>query len=131
MAYATREWDVRKLLSNITPDLLTYWVVFLARKRRKLNRVDYQLGLITKGLFEQNSKKHFDLNRYIIQFKTQQELDEEEDSSALRTLSFYGSRTNNSKTTVTQLTKEEADAKEKKREEFFKKMEKRFPDINC
>ena len=114
----------------MTPDLLTYWIVFLAKRGRKLNRVDYQLGLITKGIFEQNSKKQFDLDRYIIQFKTQQELDEEEDASAFRTLSFYGSRVANSKASKVTLTKEAAAEKERKREEFFKKMEKRYPDIN-
>lgn len=129
VAYSTGEWDVRKLLNNITPDLLSYWIVFLSKKDRKLSRIDYQLGLITKGIFEQNSKKNYDLERYIIQFKTQQELDQEEETSALRTLAFYGSRMGNSETKTVKLSKEEMEEKERKREEFFKKMEKRYPDV--
>lgn len=68
-------------------ELLQYWIIHIARSKQKYNKLDYQLGTITKIVAEKDTKTNRPLEKYMISFKTLDEKVEEEVDRSFKFLS--------------------------------------------
>ena len=74
LALAFGEWDVRKLLREIPYDLFIYWSLFLSMEKAKKTKQDYQFALLTKVICEKDTKVNNNIDKYLIAFKSEEEI---------------------------------------------------------
>lgn len=74
LALAFGEWDVRKLIREIPYDLFIYWSLFLSMEKAKKTKQDYQFALLTKVICEKDSKVNNNIDKYLIAFKSEEEI---------------------------------------------------------
>ena len=74
LALAFGEWDVRKLIREIPYDLFIYWSLFLSMEKAKKTKQDYQFALLTKVICEKDTKVNNDIDKYLIAFKSEEEI---------------------------------------------------------
>ena len=74
LALAFGEWDVRKLIREIPYDLFIYWSLFLSMEKAKKTKKDYQFALLTKVICEKDSKVNNNIDKYLIAFKSEEEI---------------------------------------------------------
>lgn len=128
MAFEFREWNVRDFLNRIPPDLLSYWIAYLALRKRRLSRQDYQSALMTKAIYEKDTKQNLPLDKYMITFKSDDEVKEDNIAKTRRVLANISSKTKAVDHTVHR-TAEEIKEADRKREEFFKQIQEKYPDL--
>ena len=74
LALAFGEWDVRKLIREIPYDLFIYWSLFLSMEKTKKTKQDYQFALLTKVICEKDTKVNNNIDKYLIAFKSEEEI---------------------------------------------------------
>ena len=74
LALAFGEWDVRKLIREIPYDLFIYWSLFLSMEKAKKTKQDYQFALLTKVICEKERKVNNNIDKYLIAFKSEEEI---------------------------------------------------------
>ena len=74
LALAFGEWDVRKLIREIPYDLFIYWSLFLSMEKAKKTKQDYQFALLTKVICEKDTKVNNNIDKYLIAFKSEEEI---------------------------------------------------------
>ena len=74
LALAFGEWDVRKLIREIPYDLFIYWSLFLSMEKAKKTKQDYQFALLTKVICEKDTKANNNIDKYLIAFKSEEEI---------------------------------------------------------
>ena len=74
LALAFGEWDVRKLIREIPYDLFIYWSLFLSMEKAKKTKQDYQFALLTKVICEKDTKVNNNIDKYMIAFKSEEEI---------------------------------------------------------
>lgn len=79
--------DVPKMIRETPVELLNYWIAHIAMSKQKYNKLDYQLGTITKIVAEKDTKTNRPLEKYMISFKTLDEKVEEEVDRSFKFLS--------------------------------------------